>query len=930
MKSLQNLNTLLSIRINLHEYEKIPTQFKNYEIKSGRVTFRVQGEFEVDLTIADEKPESQFWFIDFRFLFSPSLSQLPENIIYIIESKVNAALEKDGLAGCYKFLHELVLTHKISELRRQAVELSRGIWIEKLKVEPLRRALSIQYWVDRYNKDGRDGPKSWIILGVNSGKRSDGTFDSKSTSQISIRWFRDGKEIKDFYFPLELTELSTEKLLQRVISRHIDHILSSTYKILCTRPLFSSKELSLSYKPSTSQSEEPELKVQLTRQQSISVTVEPVTGEFAISPASKLSQQAQINLNRSKDPATHAHEFIQNLRCIAISDEITSRAMSVGWQPTKNPGLKQENLKPIVPRDTLHLSWFRRAGWDPSWIVVLSSSMSGERWWLLEMFVPHSKLFSCCLTNDGRKSPDSKTLEITEHLQIPLKTTSPDSTHSFLSNLHLYAAGIISNHANLRALHSQQSKFMLRSEAQTDTGSSLGLPSIIALTRDFLPSKNRSPRTRKAWAKDFIKIGFQGLEYLPAPKTIQTLSPQPSSSAAVDAQLSTGLASELKNGSDDVENAVVVAEAVLVKPLPSGLDLAKQRVDKDIAFQSATGSFAFRLHTKVGESSITALTERLRRVEQLVDFVEVVKRHETSLNCEKISLGQLIFSYGGKLNSTSNESSDAMVIDEDTNAYRAMINFGDAKSLMTIKLQINNPHVRIIDHLTRILNTQELGLNSVARMLPTTLYVMKAFMAIELSWANISEEGQGEVLILARAAEWHIIRYTLPPALSEQNERKLTLSIKLDHRGKAPWWCVRRDVEHRGPGSQNTAAVDELDAVLKTIWDSNEPGQKWRGMSTSAIAQPEDAMEMLVKIDTVIRRYAVNGPAEFVNSNSTQSTNQAPENKIQLQHQSQLQPQQPVRGQNMNQHQIQQQQQLQRQQQMMGRNVKQPEVIDLD
>lgn len=376
------------MRLNLHEYEKMPKQFKSYMIKSGRVTFHVPGEFEVDLTIADENPESQFWFIDFRFLFSPSLSELPENLLFLIESRVNAALEKDGLTGCYKFLHELVLTHKISELRRQAVELSRGIWIEKLRVEPLRRALSIQYWVDRYNKDGKDGPKSWIILGVNSGKRQDDTLDPKATSQISIRWFRDGKEVKDLDIPLELIELSTEKLLHSVISRHIDHILCSTYKTLSAKPLFSSRELSLSYRSSTSQSNEPELKVQLTQQQSIGVTIEPVTGEFAICPASKLSQQAQFNLNRSKDPASNAHEFIQNLRCISISDEITSRALSVGWQPTKNPGLRQEDLKPIVPRDTLHLSWFRRAGWGSDWIVALSSSMSGERWWLIETFVP--------------------------------------------------------------------------------------------------------------------------------------------------------------------------------------------------------------------------------------------------------------------------------------------------------------------------------------------------------------------------------------------------------------------------------------------------------------------------------------------------------------------------------------------------------------
>ncbi|EEY22439.1 predicted protein [Verticillium alfalfae VaMs.102] len=44
-KWIEELNTLLSLRLNLDDYDKIPQQFKNYTIKSGRVTFTVEGEF---------------------------------------------------------------------------------------------------------------------------------------------------------------------------------------------------------------------------------------------------------------------------------------------------------------------------------------------------------------------------------------------------------------------------------------------------------------------------------------------------------------------------------------------------------------------------------------------------------------------------------------------------------------------------------------------------------------------------------------------------------------------------------------------------------------------------------------------------------------------------------------------------------------------
>lgn len=369
--------------MNLQEYDKIPYHFKNYTIKSGRVTFRVPGEFEVDLTIADENPDTQFWFIDFRFLFSPAVSQLPDRFRGMIENRVNAALEKEGLAGCYKFLHELVLTHKITELRRQAIDMARSRWIETLYVEPLDRSLSIQYWVDRY---GRDGPKSWVLIGVHSGRRKDRLPQPKDTSYISIRWFRDSKEVRDVEIPLELTELSTESLIRNIVQRHISYILSNIYDKLRTKPLFSNNDLQLCLQNSPQGLKESALKVQLTHHEFITVRIEPVTGFFAISPTSRLASQAERKLNtQTRDPSLNGHEFIENLRCVFICEAVISRALSVGWVPTRNPGLKSEDMKPIIPRDTLQLSWFRRKGWHQDWFVALSSSMSGERWWLMEM-----------------------------------------------------------------------------------------------------------------------------------------------------------------------------------------------------------------------------------------------------------------------------------------------------------------------------------------------------------------------------------------------------------------------------------------------------------------------------------------------------------------------------------------------------------------
>jgi mediator of RNA polymerase II transcription subunit 14 len=388
LKSLEKLNTLLSIRLNIHEYEKIPYQFKNYTIKSGRVTFTVAGEFEIDLTIADEDPESQFWFIDFRFLFSPTLTELAPRHHYHIESKVNAALLKDGLAGCYAYLHEMVLTHKISEFRRQAAELSRTTWIDGLKLEPLHRALCIQYWLDRY---GKDGPRSWIILGVHSGRRKDGYHDPKATSRLFLRWFRDSKEVKDVDISFDTVNISAEQLLKTVIALHTNHILSSTYNELTSKPIFANREAGLSLSTSTEDPKESQLKLQLTEKQQITITIEPVMGRFIFSPASRMITSSEFKLNeRSRDPAKDAHNFIENLRCVSIAEELVSLGTSVGWQRVGHPRLSNEDLKPVIPKDTLQLTWFRRPGWREDWLIAVSLGMSGENWYLIELYgSPH-------------------------------------------------------------------------------------------------------------------------------------------------------------------------------------------------------------------------------------------------------------------------------------------------------------------------------------------------------------------------------------------------------------------------------------------------------------------------------------------------------------------------------------------------------------
>ncbi|RDW78063.1 hypothetical protein BP5796_05915 [Coleophoma crateriformis] len=816
LKTLENLNTLLTIRLNLHDYDKVPYQFKEYSIKSGRVTFSVAGEFEVDLTIADEDPESQFWFIDFRFLFSPSLSELTPSTRFHIESKVNVILKEDGLQGCYKYLHELVLTHKISEFRRQAVELARSRWIDSVKVEPLNRALCIQYWLDRY---GRDGPKSWIIIGVHSGRRKDGQDDPRATSRLFIRWFRESKEVQDPDISFDAVDISAEALLKAVVAKHINYILGSTYDKLRSKALFSNNEAALSLHTSSTEPMESELKIQLSSKQHITTNIEPVSGRFTVSPASRLTFDFERTLNnRSRDPAKDAEEHIANLRCFAIAEAITSRGLSVGWQkPSPQPQISREDLKDVIPRNIvdsfLQIRWFKRPGWSSEWFVAVTLGVRGDKWWL----------FKTTNATTGTK--------VERAIEMPVKGSwASEPTFGFLSSLHIFSAALISQYTNLKALHERRIRYSLQ---ESSKALPVRVPAIFMRLSELLPPRGSR---RKPWARDVVKLVFQGLEVRSGEtKVAATPTQNPSDNALPLSSAINGVSpsSQKPTSTAHGDSAVMITEARMIIPPAGNLSVLKERVDRDIAFHAESGAFAFRLRSEIGESVVPHLIQRVSQVERLVNFAEVVHKHEKFIHSQSISLGKIVFRYDNA------QDKDMMDLDS-SSRYKAIVDFSSVESAMTLSLEAKNPHIRILDNLTKILNSPE-GLNGVATILPLTLPALHAVDNIETAWEDLSE--RGEVLILVRSTDWYIVRYNLFPA--DGKSRKIVLDVKLMTRRGEPWWYVRR-TDHREKEG------DDIDEKLKVVW--NGSGAGWNGMRLSAVAEPSGVEECLGKVDEVIRK----------------------------------------------------------------------------
>lgn len=390
MKWIDELNVLLSVRLNLEDHDKIPPQFKDYNISSGRVTFKVKGEFEVDLTIGDDDFEKQFWFIDFRFACSPAPRELTERLRAYVDQKVNEVLATDGLKGCYEFLHEFVLTHKINELRRQALKLSRNRWIEHVQIERLNRALSIQYWTKRLPASGPKpaGPKSWVIIGVNSDKAAafNARVGAHPTSDLKSRWFRDGKEVTDANLSFDSEEISAETLLKQIVGKHVEHILSSIYKKLKSRPRYAKRQASLLLTIHKDEPSESSLVAQLTYLQTLTVRINVITGFFILEPTRSLVNRRETALNnRCRDPIEDGLTQIEGIRCDSEFDELTRMGKGLGWHMFKRPVHADENRRLHPSRDHHQALWLKREGWGGPWYLVVILSLTADTWFLVEV-----------------------------------------------------------------------------------------------------------------------------------------------------------------------------------------------------------------------------------------------------------------------------------------------------------------------------------------------------------------------------------------------------------------------------------------------------------------------------------------------------------------------------------------------------------------
>lgn len=601
LKAIRGINTQLTLRLHLHE--TIPPAFKDFSVTNGRATFRVPEEFELDLSIADDDPSSQLYFIDFRFTFEPTPAELPPGPFRNeFENRVNELLSREGLAGCYRFLHDLVLSHKLNILRQQAYRLSQENWSEHLKVEAVHRSLVVQYWI------ARPGGKNWIEIGIRRRKVGRPSFFSEGADEphIGLRWFRAGKEVHNIPITINVGDLSVEAILKQIISAHTNSIFKETAAKLKEGPLYSKKTLRLKHSRSTTESASSRLSIQLTASQSCTIVQEPVTGRLALMPPSSLNSRAERELNSLASPEKGAASRIAQLRAIAACEEVEQTVRCYGWETVNTIRPHQETLRQYFGNDTLKASFFRKRAWDAQWLVAFTAGMAGDVWWVVEL-------------NDRISRPDPIAAlgpSIQATYEIPgygSGAASPrELSFADLSRIERAASGMISQLIDTRQLTQQHVPHKL--VQATPNGCTADFPTLyVHFPKSRAQSFQRDPISMQVpWSSQNIKTSFMGVD--------------PSTSSA---------------------NHLVICQRNAAALRSQSLNFM---IGQFIRSHPTSGALAFHLSTLVGQSTIPPTLERLARIQRLIDYL--ITLHAFKLKAQNLSLDHLEFTYAKDCHAT--------------------------------------------------------------------------------------------------------------------------------------------------------------------------------------------------------------------------------------------------------------------------------------
>lgn len=698
MKTLKGMNVTLATRLNLHD--ELPPHMEDFTVADGRATFSVPGEFEVDLSVADEDPTSPFYFIDIRFLFSPSPDALHDQLRVHLETRVNAALATKGLQGCYDFLHNFVLTHKINILRTQAQDLIRhGKWFDCIKVEHMRRSLVVQYWA------GSPGLKNWFEIGISSGKHRPSS-RKKPTPRLSVRWFRKGHEVLDEQLDFDSREPDLEVYLIKVIAKHCFGKLAVARDGVCALAP-ESKVLKADMTEPEIVPEECRLSLSLLSTHCpLAVRIEPVTGHISISPPSAASLNSERVLNN--DPNVDMPRVLASLACQVVQEQIRKQVELLGWQEIHN----LTSVRAKLGSDVLQRSVFHIQGWGQQWALAVSFSLNGEKWWIAQLQDAKSH---------DRGGPALKEVTNVRQLTIPDAASDKPSTNkayrrASLLRIERLAVAEVSYTVlsqqirTLRIPHTVEKPAALTEGPSSDRRSDSTSSATVLVPFSPLMRDGRD-KSWKGWVAGSVRLTHHGIEDV---------------------------------GSCGANDVAKVRHDFRLSLVPGTMKCLRQHLTRatcrDVAI-NATGGLAVRMRTPFGEPLVEQIQRRLQHGERINRYVGVLQN--LGFTCTYVGFARLAFTY-----SMAPHLSAQLLFAVD----------GSLPARLKLEPKDSNPHQRVRVILEQVLNRKDFSaFSEFANALPLTLPLLQTFERLEA--ADLANR---TFVVRSRSATWYSVAYIAP------------------------------------------------------------------------------------------------------------------------------------------------------------------------
>lgn len=771
LKTLRNINKIIRMRLILHE--SVPS-FANYLIHDGRVTFTVPDEFEIDLSVALSSHFSQFYFVDIRYLFTPS-SPIPKGRIRDgLDHRINASLMKHGIVGCFTMLHNLVLTQKVIVCFRQALELSRGHWRGHLRVDLLHRTLIIHYWANR------SYPKSWLEIGIRKASPSQSSPSEADMPILHLRWMRNNKEVSTDDIPFNMKTICMESTLRAVISRHISFLLEELYQKFSEKQLYRAGRLRLSLNTSETEPGDCYLDIQLTSTKSIRGTIEPMSGSVTMQSTTHIIGRNEREIVGDKSLSTEIFDYVCRLRCIAAAEEVESHARALGWKLVWPGSLDVENLRRSFPsEETSLIRLFRCAEWKNGWLTAFTTSPDGDNWWIVQV-------------QDEKPS-------------ISIPGTVPQNRNVIVQKSRVVTGWAHSSHSQLRYSSFASLAYALAGMVVIQSNATrLAECGFNSLSQPSGSTLGFNLRSRNTFVRSHHINLKSGLPYI-------------SDSPTENGHVMHETVRISYRGIDNKTNRGIVIVSGSLKTSLDNKSFASRNINPSWAFQLGKRKFAMRLLSDIGQPVIDRVLSRLQKLFNTVAALRYLQ--DKNFNPLSISSTRLTFTYPG-----SDDLKGCLTFhypqQVDNDQLIPIKSSEPASTSVSFSFNRGNPHNRIRESLTPIFSRSSTSLEFILELLSATLPLLRALDHI-CTDRNITRGNPYSVQVTSRNPRTYQIFY---PFLQYR------FHITMKQRKYKAFWLVRNITS---PDVKTKEA--EFEDTLKNKF-FNVNGDGWRGVEGSALA----------------------------------------------------------------------------------------------